>query len=425
MHSKIVEHCIKNFKIESFITIIFVVDFLFLFQLLYQYQKYGIGGISFFYDLNDTYMDHFNTLFWSARDGRYDIWESVYPPLAFLLTKIGSIESCLNNSLDPFVLRSCNPNAVVPLFVVYFIGVLTNCYYVVKNASYKISSLQKSLLIVGLLLSYPGLFALERGNSIVYLFAIITILVLFGNKFYDSILLAVACNIKPYCIICIVPTILKKKLTNTLIFLIFTVGLFFLTAAYLDDKNSIFFVSNMFSFNIGSQGINYQNISYTTTLLTYAKLMSTSGDKKILVALYYIALLLPIVMIIGGVLKKSFEDDACLICEIRMLYLIFISAFLAVTNSPGLYASVILIPLLIYVWSVRDDGVYLILLAALIQPFNMQFVLDTFPPDSFFSYLADEVVVMDRCYSIRSLALPLIIYSIFIYSGYDYITKKN
>jgi hypothetical protein len=205
---------------------------------MYYLFLYNHLPVPFFYDKNDTFMDFYNTLYWTGHEGRYVIWKSVYPPLNFFILKIIDYffvdDYCYLNSI---LLRECNGF----LNILIIISCLSLPLVILYTKAWEDIIKKRFLLCYALIVtSTPFIFAIERGNFILICMAALPIL-LRKNIFIQSIALAILINLKPYFLIFFVAYLLKKRFFDLFVGILSTLLLFMVTSALVDmTSNSIF-----------------------------------------------------------------------------------------------------------------------------------------------------------------------------------------
>ncbi|MCQ2532258.1 MAG: glycosyltransferase 87 family protein [Saccharofermentans sp.] len=127
----------------------------------------------FFKRGNDIFADFSNNVGYSANLNPYDETygygynERVYPPFTYLLmycfSKVVNISDYIKK--DSFVLMYRNPHLLITFTIVMVIGTLLayEMFRKLKNGS----DLVKSFFSIAMILSYPYIFAFERGNTII------------------------------------------------------------------------------------------------------------------------------------------------------------------------------------------------------------------------------------------------------------------
>lgn len=150
----------------------------------------------FIYDKHDTYMDFYNTMYWSGQEGIYSIWQSVYPPINFLLLKIYRyifVSDQISEIWDGFAIRSASN--IIPLL---FINV--TCLIMAVAISFNRILDRKSIFVLLLifLFSPAFLFAVERGNLVIICLPVLSFFIFTAGEIRRSLALALLINLKPY-----------------------------------------------------------------------------------------------------------------------------------------------------------------------------------------------------------------------------------
>lgn len=198
----------------------------------------------FIYDKSDTFMDLFHTLYWSNNSGRYTEWLSVYPPLVFLVLKfVYQVFYGDETFINAFELRE-----QTNYFIYFFIGcalLAQGCVFRTPLWS-RLLVHQRLLLFLISVLSTPFLFALERGNLILFCPILIAI-ALSGKPIEKVVCIAILINLKPYFALLMAVFALKRDWSNLLKVIVFS-GFLYLATGLVTDKFFILFLQNLLSF---------------------------------------------------------------------------------------------------------------------------------------------------------------------------------
>lgn len=169
-------------------------------------QTDGVLPPPFYFAYNDTFMDGFNTAYWAAEGGAYDIWLSIYPPISFAFLKLFSMSRCYIGSNVYW--RTCDwyfP-AVLIAFSVLNIGLV----YAMYRKDRRATAIPRTIAVA---LGMPMLFALERGNLIIPTFTFFVLAT--GNLLPQARLrwlsAAIAVNFKPYLIAAVFAVLLRRR----------------------------------------------------------------------------------------------------------------------------------------------------------------------------------------------------------------------
>ena len=152
--------------------------------LVLLFNETYVAGI-FQNDYNNAFMDHFNSMMYSL-NYPYTRWKVSYPPFITLVYSIlGRI--CEDSAAfvtygDNLAFKMRNSQFGLVSFVLIFAAILMALFKLVKKSLTDESPLVKTAIPVLLILSYPVLFTLERGNCILATF----VLCLFFSLYHDS-----------------------------------------------------------------------------------------------------------------------------------------------------------------------------------------------------------------------------------------------
>lgn len=170
-----------------------------------------------FYDAADTFGDYFNTLFWSSKEGRFDEWKSIYPMFCFLLGKMLASSECLENSATALTLRDCNLSAILFLFAAYALGAGFSALSIMRDLtngdalSWRKRFFGFCVWLFVVFLSISGLYAIERGNLIVFAFLFLSISVFTKNDLVSAFFLAMAISVKQYLVVLLFVPFVQRR----------------------------------------------------------------------------------------------------------------------------------------------------------------------------------------------------------------------
>jgi hypothetical protein len=171
-----------------------------------SFAKTGYLPQPFIFDTNDTFMDWFNTAYWTHHPGAYSVWRTVYPPLSFAFLKLTSIGACYRDS--PFWARDCDglSRAWILGFFVLNVWIVWRAY----RADDPATAVPRTIAMA---LGLPMLFALERGNLILPCFTAFALAYgrLLKQAWARWIAVAVTVNFKPYLILACAPYLVRRR----------------------------------------------------------------------------------------------------------------------------------------------------------------------------------------------------------------------
>ncbi len=198
----------------------------------------------FFYDISDTFMDLFNPLVQLSREGIYNEYNSIYPPLNFLILKCLAWICNISRTVDAKTLRE----TATSLILIYLAIYLLTPALILRTKNFNVlKSSDKKLLYFIFIFSYPYLFLLERGNII--LFAFIPLAMAFNSESTKRELwIAILINLKPYFIILCFGYFLKKKWDLIFKTAWIAGSIFVVTGLIIDPKYFLLMFGNLVKF---------------------------------------------------------------------------------------------------------------------------------------------------------------------------------
>jgi hypothetical protein len=225
--------------------------------LLLAVQLVGVGYVVWFfitegylpspfvYDKADTFMDFFHPLYWAGDEGRYTVWQSVYPPLNFLLLKaIHHLILGGNQFSDGFAIRDAYPGLA---FLILAIA-LISAFIAIRIGPFRtLARRDQILLFLFFILSPPFLFAIERGNLIVLALPLLA-LVFTRCGLTRMIAIAVLINLKPYFALLTLVYVAQHRLDEFILTSLMAASLFMVTGLLI-DANFLLFFTNLTGFS--------------------------------------------------------------------------------------------------------------------------------------------------------------------------------
>lgn len=250
------------------------VSLTFLMLLAIGYQLFfllanGYLDRPFLYDKYDTFMDFFNTEYWSFDHGRYTDWGSIYTPFSFFLTQF--ISCNFTGGLDSSPQYRKNDLGCF----IFFLAVL---YTFVAYQVYR--EYKSTYLLVVVLFSAPLLFAMERGNLLVFLLPFLFLFVKTNNDVVKGLILGLAISLKIYFVALIFVFLLMRNYHIISISVLSFLFLNIVSALVIDAGDWLLFVNNIFMFSGEPKFYewSYFSYSYRNLLLGLAELRPVFSD---------------------------------------------------------------------------------------------------------------------------------------------------
>jgi hypothetical protein len=190
-------------------------------------------------------MDFFQPLYWSDNDGRYTVWTSIYPPLNFIFLKLVKLIFLGSaNFQGAFELRA----SAFPVVLFILLSYLLAPIIVLRTKLWSsFTGAEKTLLYFIMILSTPMLFALERGNLIIYALIFLPF-VLSSAGLFRVFCIAVLINLKPYLVLLIFFYLVRRNWKYFWLCILLS-GMLFVLVGILLDHNFFYFFRNLFSFS--------------------------------------------------------------------------------------------------------------------------------------------------------------------------------
>ena len=363
----------------------------------------------FFYVKSDTFMDFYHIQYWTYDAARYTEWKSIYPPFSFWLL---SFFPYSDNGYDPLILRE---EGVFYLIGSYVITTILILYFQSKTIMYS----NKILLIM--LLSIPFLFAIERGNLLIYALLFLLISVLnYRNSFVFGLFLAMAISIKIYLIALLFIPLLNLHFFKIVLTLALVLVINVVSANLLGDSNWLLFMDNIFEFSSDPKHYewSYFTYSYQNILLAFTEL--NSKYKDIATWSHILTLSTTFIFFLFVSTKYllsslSFRDE-----ERNTLFLLLAMLIMIVVKNSGGYVFILLFP---FLSSIIFNRISLYILLLLLLPIEIPFMtLDTITMESFIS---GQQVEISRDVTSGMIIRPLLFLILYYMISINFLYKKR
>lgn len=324
------------------------------------FGSYGRFPAPIFYDATDTFSDYFNTLFWATREGRFDEWKSIYPMFSFLLGKIFGSSGCIEKSASAMALRECNVSSIGFLFVAYFFGAIFAAFSITRELaegdekpffSYRLPRF--CLWFFSILLSISGLYAVERGNFIVFAFFFLSVSCFSKNDLVSAIFLALAISTKQYLIILLFVPFLRGRFSFVIAVVISIALLNTLSLLVVPELHSGLLFENMLGFSRMALGGFFEKIWNPTSISAWLRALEGWPGAEFLLN----EVLMGVAVFLGAgalwMLRFATLVGALALCfdnsknqnDAYLIFFILVGAMVA-TDSLGGYAPIFLFPYL-------------------------------------------------------------------------------
>jgi Glycosyltransferase family 87 len=236
-----------------------------------SFVRTGYLPSPFINDKADTFMDFFHPLFWAGDDSPYTVWGSVYPPVNFLFLKavrwllVGNMQF-----LDAFALREYAQSA---WFYLVFAYLVVSAFAFRSDLWQGFTNLERVLAYVLATLSSPMLFALERGNLIVFCLPFLA-LALAKPDWKRAGAIGMLINIKPYFALFLLMFALIRRL-DQLVACALVAGLIFLISGVVLDLQFLTFLENLLQFSQDAVFSGRELLSMPSSISAFAQVLRT------------------------------------------------------------------------------------------------------------------------------------------------------
>jgi hypothetical protein len=234
-------------------------------DLVHVFYRNGYLPAPFVFDVSDTFMDWFNTAYW-AHDpaGAYGVWNTIYAPLSFVITRLFGNPWCYANS--PFDARDCDAVGIVAILCMY-----VGCVVLAGVAFYRNDRPTFLFRTVGIALGGPLLFALERGNLIMVAF--MCLIVLYGGLAKKRSGLAASAaimiNMKSYLLLPVLGYAVRRDWRMLELCGFATIGLYLITLFITGSGTPMELVHNLQVWFDLRAGTIWDEVLYSTTYKPY------------------------------------------------------------------------------------------------------------------------------------------------------------
>jgi hypothetical protein len=235
-----------------------------LVDLVRTFITIGYLPAPFVFDVSDTFMDWFNVAYWSHNPGAYDVWNSVYAPLSFVITKFSGDPTCYMSA--PKDARDCDWLGVVHILAIYVACVVATAF-----AFYRRDRSTALFRTIGIAVGGPMLFALERGNLIMH--AYLCFVLFYGglvrSRIGQAIVGALMINLKSYLLFPVLGLAVRRE-WRTLELAGFATVLIYLVTLIIIGSGTPFDLAHNLEvwFNLRA-GTIWDEVLYSTTYKPY------------------------------------------------------------------------------------------------------------------------------------------------------------
>lgn len=366
----------------------------------------------FLFDVNDTFMDWFNTAFWSHNPGAFTVWRTVYPPLSFAFLKMLGLPGCYRAS--GMVARNCDYVGIVAIMVCYMLCVIVAA---IAFRRYDRSTWVWRSIAFGF--GLPLLFTLERGNLILPGFVFFALVHgdLVRSPWKRALAVGMVVNFKPYLLLTVLAPAFRRDWRELERSGIGVIVVYLVSYGIMGSGSLAEIAGNTANWVLFMSGQLLEGIYYSTSFTPFLQFDTPLFPVRDVIpsrTVDAILLVIPIVIRSSQVLMLLTLAGAWLqpraLTVQRIAALIF-AAYL-VGQSPGGYAEVFLIFLLfLEPWRGKGPAVALVAGYLLCVPYD--YVLSTIVTLTSDSWLSGRSVVAPFGIAVGTFLRPALVVILF------------
>jgi hypothetical protein len=218
----------------------------------------------FVFDVTDTFMDWFNTAYWAHNPGAYSVWRTIYLPLSFIITGLLGDPTCYGNA--PFDARDCDKVGIIFLLAAYLA-----CVAVTAIAFWRTDRSTALFRTIAVAAGGPLLFALERGNLI--MFAYVAFVLLYAGMIRSKAAVALASgfliNMKVYLLFPVLAFAVKRQWRLLELSGIAAIAIYLLSLAFVGAGTPVELAKNLANWFNYRAGSLWEEVLYSTTYGPY------------------------------------------------------------------------------------------------------------------------------------------------------------
>lgn len=215
----------------------------------------------FFYEPSDTFMDWFNTAYWSRDPGAYDSWRTIYPPLTFVVIRLLGIDRCYVSN-EGLPSRDCDWVGIVAILAIFLVNVVL-CWLTFRKIDRRTALPRTIALSMGM----PMLFALERGNILLLTFTCFLLAMgpLLKSARLRWLAAGLAINFKVYLIAAFAVQLLKRRWRWTEGVALATIGVYLVSFVLFGAGSPLEIYRNIANYSTGFTVSQVLDIYYSVT----------------------------------------------------------------------------------------------------------------------------------------------------------------
>jgi hypothetical protein len=392
----------------------------------FYFEAHGYLPAPFIYNKFDAFMDLYNSMWWGMQDFKYTLWGSVYPPLNFLILDVLRLSfygmTTVGSSLD---FRVMDIGPALLMCCLY----LASPFVVVATGRWSILPPYSRILIAcGAALSPPLLFAMERGNLI--LFALLTLPMAFSEKTIWRVLgVAILINLKPYFAVLLLAFPIAGDWRN-LVQAIAASGALFVFTGLTNDPDFLAFIPNIFSFADSEQILSGREVlalpsSVSAFSYVIRLALKTTTSSRFPVDL--VETIIPLIEVakMAGLCALL---ASMLVFRNRLRYSEIVVGLIVIIVNLGFwvggYSQIFYFACIPVLLGMRFRALHLAIVAAIFLPLDM-IVLFTEQLGPNLVYPSLDIVPLDFQLGLGSVLRPLLNYALLFGLSLEFLARRN
>jgi hypothetical protein len=380
----------------------------------------------FVWSKSETFMDLFNTLHWAYDDGRYTEWDSIYPPLSFLILRLINFVFAGGDNVTAALMRENSPFVIAGFFLIY----LTVPSVVLKTKLWQgLLTSEKILIYFAIILSTPMLFALERGNLIV-LCPVLLALVLSRIGIVRCLCIGLLINIKPYFALLMIYYIARKNWKGFTTSVVLS-GLIFVVPGFFLDNHYLNFFDNLLGFAQSNVIFSFKEVMALPTSISAFSYVLKNPEGASIASGFLTTGLSSIMAYIIEAVKWTVIAISLVTLFTRSMVMrdseIFTLLVVAITNL-GIWVGgysiifyIVLIPVLI---KLRANWLYIGLLWVIAMPLDIIPVTTSYIGQQV-SYLSNSYVDVQWSLGLGSVVRPVANFALLLMLSREFLARKH
>lgn len=366
----------------------------------------------FIFDFNDTFMDWFNTAYWSHNPGAFTVWRTVYPPLSFVFLKFVGLPGCYRN--NGVAARDCDYVGIIAIVACYILCTIAAAL-VFRHRDRFTWPFRSVAFGLGL----PLLFTFERGNLILpaFLFFALAHGGMVRSPWTRAVAVGITINFKPYLLLPVLALAWKRDWRELERAGLATVAVYLVSYGIVGSGSLAEMASNTANWVSFTGGLLFEGIYYSTSFTPFLQFDTPLFPVRDVIpsaTVDAILFTIPIVIRLSQAMALLTLAGAWLqprALPLHRIATLILAAYL-VGQSPGGYTEVFLV-FLLFLEPWRGKGPVVALVAGYLLSVPYDYVLSNIITLSGDAWLSGRPVVASFGVSVGIFLRPALIVLLF------------